>query len=63
MGTSPADLARQKRSDPADRLRDQAAACRRLSSVARTTIGASALIGIAEQYDSDAKQADGARGA
>lgn len=52
-----------ERADPADWLRDQAAACRRLSSVATTAIGASALIGVAEQFEDDAKQVDGAPGA
>lgn len=50
--------ARQNRTDVADRLRDQAAACRRLSSVARTATGAAALLGIAGQYDADACQLD-----
>ena len=57
------DRARLERAGPADRLRDQAAACRRLSSVARTAISASALIGVAEQFEDDAKQVDGAHGA
>jgi hypothetical protein len=62
MSTSTTDLARENRRDPAARLRDQAAACRRLSSVSRTVLGASALIGIAEQYEDDARQVDGVQG-
>jgi hypothetical protein len=61
--TSTTDLARQQRSDPAERLRDQAAACRRLASVASSALGATAMIGVAEQFEADANQMDGAQGA
>lgn len=63
MSISTTDRARLERTDAAGRLRDQAAACRRLSSVARTVVGASALIGVAEQFEDDAKQLDYAQGA
>lgn len=49
---------RASRSDAAGQFRDQAAACRRLSGVARTPKGALALIGVAEQFDADARRMD-----
>jgi hypothetical protein len=48
--------------NPAERLRDQAAACRRLSSVARTETAGAALIGVAVQLETDATQLDAAGG-
>ena len=42
----------------ADRLRDQAASCRRLASVARTQGGALSLAVIADQFDDDARRAE-----
>lgn len=44
------------RTEVADRLRDQAASCRRLASVARTPRGALALAGVANQFDDDARR-------
>jgi hypothetical protein len=46
------------RSDVADRLRDQAASCRRLASVARTPGGARGLAVAADQFDDDARRMD-----
>ena len=44
--------------DAADSLREQAASCRRLSKRARTDSGASALKGVADQFDIDARRID-----
>ena len=52
------DLPRSSVSGAAEWLLDQAAACRRLSGVARTVTGASALIGVAEQFELEAKHAE-----
>lgn len=46
------------RGEAADRLREQAASCRRLSRNARTRKGAEALKGVAEQFDRDARGLD-----
>ena len=54
MNVSYLSILRISRSDAADHMRDQAAACRRLSSVARTPSGATALLAIAELFDADA---------
>lgn len=43
------------RTDSANHLRNQAASCRRLASVARTARGAVALAGVADQFDADAR--------
>lgn len=42
----------------ATHLREQAASCRRLASVARTRSGALALTVVAERFDEDARRAD-----
>jgi len=52
MNTAPS------REDAADDLREQAASCRRLAKRARTSSGASALQGVAEQFDTDARRID-----
>jgi len=44
--------------DAADSLREQAASYRRLSKRARTDSGASALKGVADQFDIDARRID-----
>lgn len=58
MNGPSADLARFSRTDPAERLRDQAAACRRLSSVARTSAAGLSLIDAALEFEADARQLD-----
>jgi hypothetical protein len=52
------DLPRSTVTSAAEWLRNQAAACRRLSGVAKTAMAASALIGVAEQFELDAEDAD-----
>jgi hypothetical protein len=44
--------------EKADHLRQQAASCRRLASVARLPAGATALRAVAAQYDLDARLID-----
>jgi hypothetical protein len=63
MSTILTDLARTNRIDPAERLRDQAAACRRLSSVAISPASAQSMIEVALGFESDARQIDEAAGA
>ena len=58
MDTLSPDLTRSTRREPAARLRDQADACRRLSSVATTPTGASAMIGVAEDFEQQARKLD-----
>ncbi|CAA9542738.1 MAG: hypothetical protein AVDCRST_MAG23-2229 [uncultured Sphingosinicella sp.] len=45
-------------SDFAGEYREQAAACRRLATRARTSAGASALSGIATRYETEADRLD-----
>ena len=48
-------------SEQPEQLRKQAAACRRLSSVARTTPGALAMTKLAKMFEADAVKADKVR--
>jgi hypothetical protein len=47
--------------DTADSLRDQAAACRRLASAARTRAGSSSLSALADHFDEQARKLDPSR--
>lgn len=51
-------MERLSRSEAADELREQAASCRRLARRARTKGGSTALTGVAEQFDNDARRID-----
>lgn len=51
-------MERLSRSEAADELREQASSCRRLARRARTKGGSSALTGVAEQFDDDARRID-----
>jgi hypothetical protein len=44
--------------DSADGLREQAAACRRLSSKARTRAGTKALVALGDHFDEQARKLD-----
>ena len=44
--------------DTADSLREQAAACRRLASTARTRAGTSSLGALADHFDEQARKID-----
>ena len=46
------------RIEAADDLREQAASCRRLARKAKTSKGADALPGAADQFDRDARMID-----
>lgn len=46
------------RGEAAEDLREQAASCRRLAKRARTSSGATALTGVADQFDDDARRID-----
>jgi hypothetical protein len=46
------------RAEAAESLREQAAGCRRLARRARTSGGSSALAGVADQLDDDARRID-----
>jgi hypothetical protein len=47
-----------RKDDTADSLREQAAACRRLSGQARTRAGTKALEGLADHFDERARKLD-----
>jgi hypothetical protein len=49
---------RESRSDSADQLREQAAACRRLALNARTRAGTKALEGLGDHLDERARKLD-----
>ena len=49
---------RERGSDSADSLREQAAACRRLSSQARTRAGTKALEALGDHFDNQACKLD-----
>lgn len=51
-------IVRVSREEAADLLREQAASLRRLSNRARTPSGSTALKGVAEQFDTDARRID-----
>jgi hypothetical protein len=52
------DPAARSRGDTADSLREQAAACRRLASAARTRSGNSSLVALADHFDEQARKLD-----
>lgn len=60
MPFDPADGqgAGQQRADTADSLREQAAACRRLSVQARTRQGVKALEALGDHFDEQARKLD-----
>ena len=49
---------REAKSDSADKLREQAAACRRLAVNARTRAGTKALEGLGDHFDERASRLD-----
>jgi len=51
-------MTRLTKADAADELREQAASLRRLARKARTPGGSTALNGVAEQFDTDARRID-----
>ena len=58
MPPHPADETRQQRAESADSLREQAAACRRLSIQARTRQGVRALEALGDHFDEQARKID-----
>lgn len=54
---SPADAGSERRQS-ADGLREQAASCRRLASVARTRSGTTSLNALADHFDEQARRLD-----
>jgi hypothetical protein len=52
------DGANRRRADSADGLREQAAACRRLSVQARTRQGVKALEALGDHFDEQARKLD-----
>jgi hypothetical protein len=58
MPPRPADETRQQRAESADSLREQAAACRRLSIQARTRQGVRALEALGDHFDEQARKID-----
>ena len=58
MKGQPTGLARFSRTDPAERLRDQAAACRRLANVARTAVAGLSPLDGASEFAASARQLD-----
>lgn len=51
-------MRRVTREEAAEDLREQAASCRRLAGRARTAPGSNALMGAADQFDTDARRID-----
>lgn len=51
-------MRRVTREEAAEDLREQAASCRRLAGRARTAPGSTALMGAADQFDTDARRID-----
>jgi hypothetical protein len=49
---------RPERRDSAESLREQAAACRRLASAARTRAGTTSLDALADHFDEQARKLD-----
>ena len=49
---------RHERRESAEGLREQAAACRRLASIARTRSGYTSMIGLADHFDEQARKID-----
>ena len=58
MPFDPADEAHKQRADNAGSLREQAAACRRLSVQARTRQGVRALEALGDHFDEQARKLD-----
>jgi hypothetical protein len=58
MPPRPADETRQQCAESADSLREQAAACRRLSIQARTRQGVRALEALGDHFDEQARKID-----
>ena len=49
---------RRFRGDTAESLREQAAACRRLATAARTRSGTTSLVALADHFDDQARKLD-----
>jgi len=49
---------RGERRESAEGLREQAAACRRLASIARTRSGATSMVALADHFDEQARKMD-----